>query len=74
MVVYLNSSHPNGAAINQPSENPGLHDTEVGVVSGTAGPLVVATCIRLQNMEDESRGITQTCTVRSEQSQLYTCL
>ena len=36
--VYLNSPHPNGAAINQPSENPGLHDTEVGVVSGPAGP------------------------------------
>ena len=69
MVVYLNSPHPIGGAINQPSENPGLYDTEVGVVSGPAG----ATCIRLQNMEDESRSITQTCTVRSEQSQKSNC-
>ena len=38
MVVYLNSPHPIGGAINQPSENPGLHDAEVGVVSGPAGP------------------------------------
>ena len=74
MVVYLNSPHPNGGAINQPSENPALHDTEVGVVSGPAGPTRGCTCIRLQNMKDESRGMTQTCTVEQSQGSSCTCL
>ena len=36
------------------------------------GQLVVATCVRLQlqNMQDESRGMTQTCIARSDERSL----
>ena len=60
VIGYGLRSDPNGGAINQPSENPGLHDTEMGMIMVQLDQLVVAVCSRLQlqNLKDESKGMT----------------
>ena len=61
--------------VNYSYSRPNIHlrlwDTEVGMVSGQDGPTLGGYVrLQLQNMEDESRGKTQTCTARSNERSL----